>query len=83
MKRIAIIGAGLAGLTLAREINASADVHVFEKYHGVGGRMAHRHLEGFDFDHGAQYSPRAASLSSSSSNPISATVSLPNGNRAC
>jgi len=55
MKHIAIVGAGLAGITLAREMNASADVQVFEKYHGVGGRMSHRHVNGFDFDHGAQY----------------------------
>jgi len=29
MKHIAIVGAGLAGITLAREMNASADVQVF------------------------------------------------------
>lgn len=53
--RIAIIGAGLAGLTLANRLKGHADVHVFEKSRGLGGRMATRHAGGVDFDHGAQY----------------------------
>lgn len=54
-KKIAIIGAGLAGLTLARRLNQHAEVAVFEKARGVGGRMATRHADPFSFDHGAQF----------------------------
>ena len=35
-KKIAIIGAGIAGLTLAKLLSASATVDVFEKSRGVG-----------------------------------------------
>ena len=52
---IAIIGAGIAGITLARNLSALAEVTVFEKSRGLGGRMANRRREGFSFDHGAQY----------------------------
>ncbi|EKF60863.1 hypothetical protein QWE_03693 [Agrobacterium albertimagni AOL15] len=52
---IAIIGAGIAGITLARNLSAHADVTIFEKSRGLGGRMANRRREGFSFDHGAQY----------------------------
>ena len=54
--KIAIIGAGMAGLTAARLLNeAGHEVEVFEKSRGVGGRMATRRSEGGAiFDHGAQ-----------------------------
>jgi hypothetical protein len=52
---IAIIGAGIAGVTLARALVPSANVIIFEKSRGLGGRMANRRREGFAFDHGAQY----------------------------
>lgn len=52
---IAIIGAGIAGITLARSLSPVANVTVFEKSRGLGGRMANRRREGFAFDHGAQY----------------------------
>ena len=55
MARIAIIGAGLAGLVTARELGAAHDVSVFEKSRGVGGRMATRYAGDFEFDHGAQF----------------------------
>lgn len=55
MTRIAIIGAGLAGMTLARELAAAADIVVFEKSRGAGGRMATRSATPFEFDHGAQF----------------------------
>lgn len=51
----AIIGAGLAGLTLARRLSASHTVTVFEKARGPGGRMSTRRATPFAFDHGAQY----------------------------
>lgn len=52
---LAIIGAGIAGLTLARALQTTADVTVFEKSRGLGGRMANRRRDGYAFDHGAQY----------------------------
>lgn len=54
-KTIAIIGAGIAGVTLARRLHDHADVTILEKSRGLGGRMAERRREGFAFDHGAQY----------------------------
>ncbi|NQY12596.1 MAG: NAD(P)-binding protein [Henriciella sp.] len=53
--RIAIIGAGLAGLTLAEKLSGSHTVTVFEKARGPGGRMSTRRASPFGFDHGAQY----------------------------
>ena len=55
MKRIAIIGAGLAGLTLALEMDNCAEVLVFEKSRAAGGRMATRVAGPYQFDHGAQF----------------------------
>ncbi len=61
MKNIAIIGAGLAGLSCARALlNAGHRVQVFEKSRGLGGRVATRRRTTDDgveltFDHGAQF----------------------------
>ena len=52
---IAIIGAGLAGLNLARQLSDVAEVVVFEKSDKLGGRMATHHANGLGFDHGAQF----------------------------
>lgn len=54
---ISVIGAGMAGLAAARRLaRAGADVTVFEKSRGIGGRLATRRLEGgLAVDHGAQY----------------------------
>lgn len=54
MKRIAIIGAGISGLLLARELARVFEVEVFEKARGVGGRMSTRYADPYYFDHGAQ-----------------------------
>lgn len=55
--RIAVIGAGLAGLFAARTLqDHGLDVTVFDKSRGVGGRLATRRAaSGVFFDHGAQY----------------------------
>ena len=53
--KIAIIGAGFAGLTLAKRLADQNDVSVFEKARGPGGRMSTRRADPFAFDHGAQY----------------------------
>lgn len=53
---IAIIGAGMAGITAARTlVQAGHRVHVFEKSPGAGGRMSTRETVHGSFDHGAQY----------------------------
>lgn len=54
-KKIAVLGAGLSGLTLATELKDDAEVTVFEKSHSVGGRMSTRTFGKYSFDHGAQY----------------------------
>lgn len=54
--RVAIIGAGLAGLTLARFLTGTGfPVKVFDKGRGPAGRMSTRQADGGSFDHGAQY----------------------------
>lgn len=53
---IAVVGAGIAGLLLARELKARGeDVVVFEKSRGLGGRLATKRVEEATFDSGAQY----------------------------
>ena len=54
--RVAIIGAGLTGLSCARALaDAGHELVLFEKSGGVGGRMSTRRSELGNFDHGAQY----------------------------
>ena len=56
IKRVAIIGAGIAGLSCARELQShglSADV--YEKSRGPSGRMSTRRTPDWSADHGAQY----------------------------
>lgn len=53
--KIAVVGAGLAGLRLAQRLCSVADVEIFEKSRGLGGRMSTRRADEFQFDHGAQY----------------------------
>ena len=54
--RVAVVGAGLAGLACATALQADgARVRVFEKSRGPSGRMSTRRGEGWQCDHGAQY----------------------------
>ena len=54
--RIAVVGAGIAGLACTRELaRADVAVTVFEKARGLGGRLATRREGALAFDHGAQY----------------------------
>lgn len=55
MSKIAIIGSGLAGLTIARQLQPYADIHLFDKAQRAGGRLASRSAGAFLFDHGAQF----------------------------
>jgi renalase len=55
-RKIAVIGAGLAGLACARTLaQAGLGVTVFEQGEKVGGRMASCESAFGTFDHGAQY----------------------------
>lgn len=56
-QRVAVIGAGMAGLACARRLaDAGRTVVVFDKGRGIGGRLATRRAgDGLQFDHGAQY----------------------------
>jgi hypothetical protein len=54
--RVAVVGAGVAGLACARALVQRAfSVRVFEREARPGGRVASRRLEPLSFDHGVQY----------------------------
>ena len=55
MKNVAVIGAGITGMALANLLQKKVKLTVFEKSRGVGGRMATRRAEPYQFNHGAQY----------------------------
>ena len=56
IERVAVIGAGLAGLSCARHLQQQGlEVRLFEKSRGAAGRMSTRRGEGWQCDHGAQY----------------------------
>ncbi len=64
MFEIAVIGAGVAGLTCARKLQqAGRRVVVFDKSRGLGGRLATRRLSGTHADHGVCYlQPKGAAF---------------------
>ena len=58
--RIAIVGAGMAGMSCGQRLSRLGhEVRLFDKGRGPGGRMATRRMEDggttLHFDHGAQY----------------------------
>lgn len=56
IKKVAIIGAGIAGLSCARELQSyGIAVDIFEKSRGPSGRMSTRRTPDWSADHGAQY----------------------------
>ena len=55
MLNIAIIGAGLSGLTAANILHDHAKVTVFDKAKGPSGRLATRRADPYSFDHGCQF----------------------------
>lgn len=56
MKKVAVIGAGIAGLSCARTLQSfGIEVAVFEKSRGPSGRMSTRRTPDWSADHGAQY----------------------------
>jgi hypothetical protein len=53
---VAVIGAGIAGLTCAQQLHqAGVSVVVLDKSRGLGGRLATRRLHGTHADHGVCY----------------------------
>jgi predicted NAD/FAD-dependent oxidoreductase len=53
---VVVVGAGISGLLAAKTLCARGyRVIVFDKGHGVGGRLATRRMDEAVFDHGAQY----------------------------
>ncbi len=58
-KKIAIIGAGLAGFVCADHLSPDFEISVFDKSRGMSGRLSTRRAQSgdtiFAFDHGAQY----------------------------
>ncbi|MBL8067097.1 MAG: FAD-dependent oxidoreductase [Armatimonadetes bacterium] len=62
--RVAVVGAGMAGLGAARTLHAAGIATVvFEKSRGLGGRVATRRIGPYVFDHGATIiSPRGTEL---------------------
>lgn len=54
-KKVAIIGSGISGSFMANKLQDIADVTIFEKARGIGGRMTTRRSDDFHFDHGAQF----------------------------
>lgn len=52
---IAIIGTGIAAATLVHRLRAQANITLFDKARGMGGRMASRYTDTHQFDHGAQF----------------------------
>ena len=56
INQVAVIGAGIAGLACARELQSHGlSVDVFEKSRGPSGRMSTRRTQEWSADHGAQY----------------------------
>ncbi len=54
--KVAIVGAGLAGLMAARALTARGhEVVLFDKGRSPGGRLATRRIDGARLDHGAQF----------------------------
>ena len=53
--KIAIIGGGIAGISLAYQLQGAFDIEIFERSPLCGGRFAHRYFFGRSFDHGVQF----------------------------
>jgi predicted NAD/FAD-dependent oxidoreductase len=56
VNRVAILGAGIAGIAAARRlVDEGLEVTLFDKGRGPGGRTSVRRADRLQFDHGAQY----------------------------
>jgi len=79
---IAIIGAGMAGLSCARRLQAAGfQVSIFDKGRSVGGRVSTRRVETAhgvaQFDHGAQFFTARDAAFGEALSALSPDVSLP------
>tara|TARA_B110000971_G_C20024076_1_gene507865 strand:- start:219 stop:1184 length:966 start_codon:yes stop_codon:yes gene_type:complete len=56
-----VLGSGIAGSTIAKQLSKKYSVHVFDKAKGPGGRSSNKRFKkNLSFDHGVQYiSPRS------------------------
>jgi len=54
-RRVAVVGAGMAGLTAASLLRDHCDITVFDKSRGVGGRLSTRRSDEVFHNHGAQF----------------------------
>lgn len=60
MSRVAIVGAGVTGLSLALHLPQTANITIFDKSRRAGGRVSTRSSRqhpGYFFDHGASFIP--------------------------
>ncbi len=73
---VAIIGAGLTGLTCAQQLAAAGQkVCVLDKSRGLGGRMATRRIGHLRVDHGLRYwQPATEGLQSLTAELLSAGI---------
>ena len=56
MKDFCVLGAGIAGSTIAKLLSKNYSIEVFDKAKGLGGRSSNRrYKKNQSFDHGAQY----------------------------
>jgi len=55
MFNIAVIGAGLSGLTVANTLKEHANITIFEKAASPSGRLSTRRANQYTFDHGCQF----------------------------
>ena len=56
IESVAVLGAGLAGLSCARHLQQQGlEVRLFDKSRGPAGRMSTRRGDDWQCDHGAQY----------------------------
>ena len=49
--KIAIIGAGISGLTTAINLDKNSDITLFEKSRGAGGRICTRYTDSVSYTH--------------------------------
>lgn len=52
--KIGIVGAGISSAVFSKLMADRADITVFEKSRGTGGRLSRHYAEGFNFDIGCQ-----------------------------
>ena len=54
-KKVIVVGAGMAGITAAKEVSSFADVKILEASHRVGGRLLTKYVGSFPVELGATF----------------------------